>query len=626
MSFARLLTSALVSAGIVGSPVEAPAQGQKTPAANAGLSCSIVADQFGYLPDGEKLAIVRQPVAGFDAGASCGPGSKLELVRVDTGKVALTGRAVPWNHGAVDASSGDRAWTFDFTAVRKLGTYQVVDPERHVRSPAFRIASDVYRPILKAAARMLFYQRAGFRKDARFAGVAWADGPSHVGPGQDLEARLFSSPNDATTARDLHGGWYDAGDYNRYTSWAANDVVELLHAYRENPRAWTDDFDIPESGNGVPDLLDEVKWELNWLTRMQNPDGSLLSILGVSHASPPSAAKGPSFYGPPNTSAALAAAGAFALGAKVYGGTGRFTDYGRELGRRAKAAWAWAIAHPDVTFRNNDAASGSTGLGAGQQETDDPGRAMERLSAAVYLFDLTRDDAFRTYIDAHFREAHFIQHQSPSPSEAAVQTALIDYAALPAASPAVAQEIRQDWLGDVGPKESWAATENRRDPYAAYLPHYGWGSNSVEAAQGSMLLETAALTDRASRQSFIDAASHYLHYLHGINPLGKVYLSNMSRFSAANSVARFYHSWFQDRTPPPGYLVGGADQDYRWDERCPQVSIDCGSKPPSPPANQPPEKSYLDFSTGWPLNSWQITEPDIGYQAAYLRLLASFVH
>jgi hypothetical protein len=100
----------------------------------------------------------------------------------------------------------------------------------------------------------------------------------------------------------------------------------------------------------------------------------------------------------------------------------------------------------------------------------------------------------------------------------------------------------------------------------------------------------------------------------------------MGGFGATNSVARFYHSWFQDRTPPPGYLVGGPDQDYSWDERCPQVSAACGPKPPSPPANQPPQKSYLDFSTGWPLNSWQITEPDIGYQAAYLRLLARFVH
>ena len=249
-------------------------------------------------------------------------------------------------------------------------------------------------------------------------------------------------------------------------------------------------------------------------------------------------------------------------------------------------------------------------------ETDVPAFAVVRGSPARIV----------GYVDTHFREAHFMQHRAPSPLEAAVETALIHYASVPAASPAVAREIRRAWLDGVGSKVRWAATENRRDPYAAYLAHYGWGSNSVKAEQGSILLETAALTDNASRQTFTDAASHYIHYLHGTNPLGKVYLSNMGEFGATNSVARFYHSWFEDRTPPPGYLVGGPDQDYSWDERCPQVSAACGARPLSPPAEQPPQKSYLDFSAGWPLNSWQITEPDIGYQTAYIRLLARFVH
>lgn len=618
----RFLLGIFIGASVV---FPAGAEPQTKTQAKIGLSWSIVIDQFGYLPKGQKLAILRQPVVGFDRDTRYTPGSKLVLVKLGTGKVALAGRPVPWNGGTVDPSSGDRAWTFDFSAVREPGTYRVVDPERGVRSPTFRIARDVYRPVLKAATRMFFYQRAGFRKEARFGGEAWADGPSHMRPGQDLEARLFSRADDPTTARDLHGGWYDAGDYNRYTSWAANDVVELLHAYLENPTVWTDDFGIPESGNGVPDLLDEVKWELDWLTRMQNRDGSLLSILSVSHASPPSAAKGRSFYGPPNTISALAAASAFALGAKVYGRTRQFTHYGQGLGQRAQAAWAWAAAHPDVTFRNNDEAAGSMGLGAGQQETDDFGRAMARLASAVYLFDLTGENVFRAYVDTHFRDAPFMQHHAPSPSDAGVETALIYYAALPKASAFVAQEIQHVWLEGVGPKENWAATESRRDPYVAYLPHHGWGSNSVKAQQGSILLETAALTDGPSRKAFIDAASGYLHYLHGTNPLGKVYLSNMSGFGATNSVARFYHSWFQDRTPPAGYLVGGPDQDYDWDPRCPTVSPACGANPPSPPAKQPPQKSYLDFGDGWPLNSWQITEPDVGYQAAYLRLVARFV-
>jgi endoglucanase len=593
----------------------------------AGGTPLIVVDQFGYLPEQDKVAILREPLAGFDAGTGHRPGAKIEIVRVDTGEVALDGSPSAWQGGATDPSSGDRIWSFDFSALTIPGTYQVVDPESRTRSPVFHIASDVYRPVLKAALRMLFYQRAGFAKDARFAGAQWADGASHLGPGQDLEARLFSRPDDAATARDLHGGWYDAGDYNRYTSWGARDVVELLHAYVENPKAWTDDDGIPESGNGIPDLLDEVKWELDWLVRMQNPDGSMLSILGVAHASPPSAARGPSFYGPPNTISALASVSAFALGAKVYGSTGRFDNYARELTRRAQAAWAWAIAHPDVTFRNNDPASGSSGLGAGQQESDDSGRAMERLVAAIHLFDLTGDGAERAYVDAHFREAALIERHFASPFGGAVETALLYYSGLPNASPAVAATIRKAYLEDLGGIQAWAATADRRDAYLAYLPAYVWGSNATKAEQGSLLIGAAGLVGAPSRRVYIDAAAHYIHYLHGVNPLAKVYLSNMGALGATRSVMRFYHTWFAagSAPPPPGYLVGGPDPGYSWDTRCPGVSPACGSRPPSPPADQPPQKSYADFSTGWPLNSWQITEPDIGYQAAYIRLLSKFV-
>ena len=55
------------------------------------------------------------------------------------------------------------------------------------------------------------------------------------------------------------------GDYNKYTSWAARNIIVMLRAYDENPTAFGDDSRIAELGNGVPDILDEVKWALDWL-------------------------------------------------------------------------------------------------------------------------------------------------------------------------------------------------------------------------------------------------------------------------------------------------------------------------------------------------------------------------
>ena len=121
--------------------------------------------------------------------------------------------------------------------------------------------------------RAFFYQRAGFEKKPEFAGRNWADRASHLGPGQDGQNAPGTNGNpNAPVApseiKDLRGGWYDAGDYNKYTTWTANYVVILLRAFEENPQAFSDDYEIPESGNGIPDILDEVRWAIDWLGRM----------------------------------------------------------------------------------------------------------------------------------------------------------------------------------------------------------------------------------------------------------------------------------------------------------------------------------------------------------------------
>ncbi len=139
------------------------------------------------------------------------------------------------------------------------------------------------------------------------------------------------------------------------------------------------------------------------------------------------------------------------------------------------------------------------------------------------------------------------------------------------------------------------------------------------------------------------AAAGYIHYIHGVNPLGIVYLSNMYGAGAESSVNEFYHSWFSNGSPrwdrvgvstygpAPGFLTGGPNPSYNWDGCCPSGcgsaanNAVCNSEPISPPKGQPKQKSYKDFNTSWPLNSWAVTENSCGYQVAYIRLLARFV-
>ncbi|MBW8880406.1 MAG: glycoside hydrolase family 9 protein [Asticcacaulis sp.] len=605
------------------------------PAAADGASPTpfIVVDQFGYLPNAQKVAVIRDPEVGFDSDWDFTPGAVYQVVDTTTGAVVYEAKPFAWNHGAVDPSSGDHAWLFDFSMVTAPGHYLIRDKQAAYDSYGFEISYTVYKPILVAATRAFYYQRAGFPKDARFAGEGWADQASHLGPGQDGEARLYSAKGDKSTERDLRGGWYDAGDFNKYTSWTANYVVGLLSAYSENPEIWSDDFNIPESGNGLPDILDEVKYGLDWLVRMQNNDGGVLSIVGLSHASPPSAAKGPSYYGPATTSASYASAAAFAYGAKIYAGQPGLEAYAADLRHRAVAAWTWAQAHPDVTFYNNDAAYGSEGVGAGQQETDDYGRAMKALGAAIYLYDLTGEAQYRDYVDGHYSETHLFTQSINLDFDYGNSAQLLYYAQVPGATAKVARAIRDaftaGFAGDIG----WGA--QGADPYNAWITAYGWGSSATKGDHGNIFADEAryGLYDR---RTAMDAAAGYIHYLHGVNPLGKVYLSNMKTYGAESSVDKFYHTWYAPGTvwdsvsgskygPPPGYLVGGANPGYSWDRRCPQVSPKCGAAMLSPPVGQPDQKAYADFNQSWPVDSWEVTENSGAYQTAYIRLLARFV-
>src|SRR3569623_172374 len=496
---------------------------------------------------------------------------------------------------------------------------------------------------------MLFYQRAGQDKDAAHAGAGWADGASHVGPLQDHDSRLFSDKNNAATARDLWGGWYAAGDYNKYTSWTASYVEGLLRAYLEIPGIWTDDYGIPESGNGVPDVIDEARWGLDFLTRMQGGDGSVLSSVGEVSASPPSAATGQSLYGPASTSASLATAAAFAMAArvlpKVDAKNAALASAAADALARARMAWTWADQHPSVIFKNNDSGSGSQGLGSGQQETDDYGRLVDKLDAAAQLVAASGDAAFQTFFDGSYTQLHlFTQNSWVAPWYMQGQDAALDYADAAGASPAVAKAIRDAYLTGAKSSGNLGAITANQDPYLAYMKDYVWGSNSPKANIGNLFAAVIAHgLDTSMNADMARAAARYAHSLHGTIPLSLVYLTNMYQHGAENCANELFHTWFADGSakwdrvgtsqygPPPGYLTGGPNPSYTWDSCCPSGcgsaanNALCTSMSLMPPQGQPPQKSYKDFTAGWPLDSWRVTDPDDGDQIAYIRLLSKLV-
>lgn len=605
----------------------------------------IKVDQFGYLPELQKRAVIKDPKIGFDAGESFTAGNRYAVIDMRTRKAVYEGTPVLWNNGKTDTDSGDKVWWFDFSSVTKPGQYVVRDLEQGVDSYPFEISSNVYKPVLKAAFKTFYLQRAGIEKRAPFIDRAYADKASHLRKGQDRQARLYSAKKDKSTERDLRGGWYDAGDYNKYTSWTANYVTILLSSYLENPVIWTDDFGIPESGNGVPDILDEVKWGLDWLERMQNKDGSMLSVMGLDGASPPSSAKGPSYYGTANSSATVTSAGAFAMAAKVYAEHTQWSSDAARYAARAKQAWSWAATNPQVKFYNNDARQGSEGLAAGQQEVEEDRLNRKRLIASIHMYALTLDKDFSRLVSQLYADVKPMEAGTVNGFEGNMAYEMLYFARQAGVSLRFVNKIKRDYDSNIlKAYNGWAAVAGQEDAYGAFTDGYWWGSNATKMRRGSIYTQAVlAGIGGQNPTDYLNAAAGYVHYIHGVNPLGKVYLSNMSRFGAENSVNSFYHTWFSDESkkyddvrsskfgPAPGFLVGGPNDGYERDACC--ASGTCGGygaamcrKPiSSPPANQPPAKAYADFNEGWPINSWSVTENSNSYQVAYIRLLSKFV-
>jgi endoglucanase len=603
------------------------------------VSPHILVDQFGYRPGDPKVAVIRTPSVGYDASDTFAPGSTYQLRQASGGTVVFSGTLSPWNSGAVQASSGDSGWWFDFSSVTTPGSYYVYDVTNQTASPTFSIAQDVYANVLKAAMRMYFYERSGSSdgggaKQPPYAQACWADTPAYVGPNQDTQAHYALDQTNASLVEDLSGGWFDAGDTNKYVTFAAPAVHQLLSAYQENPSVFTDDFNIPESGNGIPDVLDEVQYETAWIEKMQfSTDGSValkVGLLGFEGAAPPSSDTSPRFYVGSCSSSTIAAAGVFAHAAYVYGQFSQLASVAADLQTRAISAWN--------NFQTFTAATLQTDCDTGIVQASDADwtaamQQEEAVVAAVWLFALTGDATYNTYIENNYTITWPYQDIGWTRYNPEQGKALLFYATLPNADPTLAAAILADKLADVEAGNQIYGFTATDDLYRNYLQdaQYQWGSNQVRADYGNTNADVISYNIGVSSTTpYSTRALETLHYLHGVNPFGMVYLSNMTEYGATSSVNELFSVWFLPGTqwedavtstcgPAPGYLPDGPAADAG------QYGIPATL---TPPVNQPEQKSYRDWNgiVDNPQNSYVVSEAAIYYQAAYVELLAEFAH
>jgi len=476
----------------------------------------ILSNLVGWTPGGVK----RFLVAGA-AGA--------DFAILDTaGKAVFVAPLTPLGRSEL---SGQDLSVGDFTRFARAGTWRLsVDT---LRTAPFRIAPDVRATPFRESLRAFYYLRASTDLPASFAGP-WARKAGH--PDTALE---YLEVGDARKGRgSATGGWYDAGDYGKYVVNGGISVATLLELQDLLPKAVPDGaLGIPESGNGVGDLLDEVRWELAWFLRMQDRDGGVFFKIAGTSWSPmvmPDQDDMPRFLIGKSTASTLNFAAATAQAARLW----KKVDpaFAKTCLAAAEKAWAWAKAHPSVLAPSEHGGSG----GYSDSQFDD-----EFLWAAAELWLATGRKPYRTEIVNLLPKLPLLE----SADWARTQNPALYSLALRGGKDSLASVARAR-LDTVATALKASLESN---PLRIPVEGFRWGSNGDLANRGVLLAFHHAVTGDSTD---LDALTEIVDYLHGRNPMGTSYVTGQGSPAARDPHLRFSVGDTVE-LPPPGFLSGG---------------------------------------------------------------------
>lgn len=498
-------------------------------------SGAIRINQLGYYPTANKFAVVANKNA-----------ATFELVNADDNKVEFSGNLGPRTYWK---DANDSVKLCDFSDFTKPGNYFIRIPG-FGDSYVFSISGTILKKAAYASLKSFYYQRSSFELTAPYAGI-WARKAGH----HDTQCILHSSTGKSGKIASP-GGWYDAGDYGKYVINAGISVATLLSFY-ENFNGFFGDgsIQIPESGNGQNDLLDEVKFELDWLKTMQDEDGGVffkLTTLAFSGFVMPEADKADRYVIGKTTASALDFAAMMAMAGRICADYD--AAYAADCITRAEKAWTWAKANPAIYFKNpSDVSTGEYG---------DNNVSDEFIWAAAELFITTKGNEYKTYLED---KSASLNYQS-APGWASVQ---------PLASLSLAtrnNELSETLVTAI--RNSVISTANNwLDQIAASpcrIPQFGfnWGSNSQIANEGVGLLYAYLIT---KDEKYIRGAAECSDYLLGKNGTGYSFVSLYGNKTPMNL---HHRPSFADGIvqPIPGFLAGGPNsgkedgQKYPFDE------------------------------------------------------------
>lgn len=538
----------------------------------------IKVDQVGYLSGAPKIAFVVSATAA----------DKFIVRRKSDGSLAFEGKlSTPVD----DPDSGDRVQAADFTKLNVSGTFYLEVPGV-CRSWDFAIGADVYRHTYYLAMRAFYGQRCGAAVDLgpEFPGYKYA--ACHLVGG-------YHSSSGKNGPQKSAKGWHDAGDYGRYVVNSGISTGELLWAWEMfGPRLINNKLNIPETGNGTPDILNEIRWNLDWMLSMQDTDGGVWHKQTSEQFAP--------FIMPENDTSISYVIG---TGSEPFKGSCATADfaavmaiaarvfqpfdlaYSRTCSRAARAAWFWLDKNPNVLYRN------PAGVETG--EYGDPNCGDEHLWAAAELWRTTREETYQKYFHEHFGEYTDTITANGPPSWANVAPlALWTYVLGGGKDKNASNTIRKASLKAADEMVGRTARSGYRNSMTTR--DYIWGSNGVAANYGVQLLVANAI--RPDRR-YVQTAIENLHYLLGRNTFSLSWVTRVGESPFRHPHHRLSES-DNSLEPWPGLLSGGPNQ-HRQDPVMRKLP------------DRPPAKMYLDDQKSFASN-----EVAINWNAPLVFLLA----
>ena len=497
-------------------------------------------NQCGFYPKSHKLAVLTEEATE----------TQFYIAQAGSKKIVFTGTLSEQQQSAYSSTKTRLA---DFSAYTKPGKYIVISGKH--QSQTFEIKDGVYQSVANAVLKAYYFQRASMPLESAYAGK-WQRSGFHP---DDL---VYIHPSAASPQRPTGstiaspGGWYDAGDYNKYIVNSGITMGTLFSAYEDFPAYFQGlKTNIPESHDAVPDMLHETICNLRWMLTMQDLDG------GVYHKCTnasfdgmvmPGVTKEKRWVVQKGTAASLEFAAVTAQAARILNKFGKqFPGLADSCLQASRKAWNWALLHPNILYKQEELnqqfqpaiTTGSYGDGRLEDEW---------LWAASELFLTTREAAFYQTVSKHLPTPFSLPSWS-NVGMMGIYSFLRSAPSLPANISADLAQMKTRFLAMADAYLDKAKTNAFGTVMGQSAKDFVWGSNSVAANQGMLLVKAYLLT---KNKKYLDHALGNADYLLGRNATGYCFVTGQGslspmhphhRQSVADGIAE----------PVPGLMVGG---------------------------------------------------------------------